>query len=206
MYTRFPLIVLLLALNCACVSYPPDTPPPGYSQSSPKQTIYYLQWAYENQNPLHVSKCLSFDFMTGANMDPSDLALWWDEAKETVEEYIGNVDDIEVVDELFESNDGKVKILQLTSNKRDAKVTFVLESRYLIIPTKATQDVAENEFPSMKEVVTFDQDTAVIRLPKVPNAEQYPAEMIHRIIIESAWRIDRIETSDMVPLGNKRRM
>lgn len=202
MLTRFALLVVVLSLTSACVSYPPDSPPPGYSQSSPKQTIYYLQWAYEHENPLHVSKCLSTAFMDATDIDPSDLAIAWDTAKETVEKHIGNVDEIEVVDELFESVDGKVKILQVVSDKARAKVTFVLESRYLIIPTKATMDVAANEFPSMREVVSFEGDTAVIRLPKVPNAKKYPAEKIHRIIIESAWRIDRIETPGREPIGN----
>ena len=197
------LLALVLSATSACVSYPPDSPPPGYDQASPRRCVDYLKWAYENESPLHVSRCLSLGFLEGAGISPTDIATNWDSARDFVEKDMGDVQSIELEDVLEEDPAGRWQIVLATSRNRTATVTFVLESRWKIIPKKLTRDSAEGDFKSMSDILSYEGNTAVIRLPAIPQPDDYPPEQIHRILIDSSWRIDAIESDFMDEDGRK---
>ncbi len=193
---RILLVLITALLTSGCVSYPPDSPPPGYDQSSPRQTVSYLQWAFENEQPLHVSLCLTNNYMKLVGISPADLDMFWATAKERIEAEIGNVDDIKKVEELFRSPDGKTRIIRYGSGDIIADVIFVLESRYRIVPAKATKEIIEGNFESMESVLKYVDDQAIITLPLSPDTEQLTPSKIHRILIESSWRIDGFESKN----------
>ena len=186
----FRLIFAICALGLAsgCCSYSPDSPP-GLDLASPQRTVEYLQWAFENEFPLHVARCFSQEFMDEQDFDASQLEFFWEDVKETVLAQIGEVQKIQIVKIEDVDTSGALKDLYVRAGNRQAVVRFKLATYYEISHRRPTKDSVYADVPGMATIMSYDGDTAVLRLPGVANPKVFAPKNLHKIVIESSWLI-----------------
>ncbi|MCA9322301.1 MAG: hypothetical protein KDB53_16285 [Planctomycetes bacterium] len=187
-----PVLVLCLAglVLSSCASTPDRAePPPGYGRGSPRQTVWYLQWAFENESPRHLWQCLSDGLKQREGFTYSDLELFFSEAKSWVHDNIGDVDAIEI-DDIQEIDARHLRVFFVAGEKK-AIVVFALDTGWELKPAKAGVDTLSGRSDDISELMVIQDGKARITLPDVGN--KYRPPDLERAVIEHVWRRDGIE-------------
>ncbi len=198
---RIALITALLALCGACTSYSPDVPP-GFTTGTPRQTTYYLQWAFEKEYPLHVANCLSPGLKKREGFTDGDLELFWPDVKEWAAENLGDVQQIEI-EEIVDIEDEKAEMKLVTYRVGDRliPVRFIRQTTWEVRHARPSVAPVIGRPDRLSEVASYEKDRLSIRLDGIADPELYAPENLEKIILTSAWLVDSVDPAELERFG-----